>query len=809
VKKILVVDNDRVFLGLISRFLEEKGYQVVTVESGINALDVLRTYTPDAIIIDLIMPNIDGKSLCRIIRGMQKFTDVYLVILSAVCAEERLGIDVLGANAYIAKGPFDEMSQNISVALEQPEAISERCSSGEILGIQGIYPRGITQELLLVKRYFEVIIDRMAEGIVEINSEGRIVFANSAILSMIDILENDLLGTYFVDLFPGDEHVRIRGLIEKTHKNANKTIRDYPLRLNQYHITLDVISLGEDELKALIILRDVTDIKQAENALKMFNAELENRVGERTAELEAASRFKSEFVANMSHEIRTPMNGVIGACELALRENPRQKIREYLEMIHGSAITLMGLVNDILDFSSIESGRIKFDSKQFSLRETVERIYDVFHDMIQEKDLEFAVDIPRDIPDLLIGDPLRLRQIIINLLGNAFKFTDGGEIVLRIRRQHHTSRELLLLFSVTDTGNGIEKDQIATLFDAFVQVDSSTTKDHCGTGLGLAICKKLTELMGGNIWVQSTPGKGSTFSFTARFGIAMETTEKRSNKGHRTDLVGLKSLVVDDHPVARDALGTLMASFGCLVTTVASPQEAVDICAVAMRENDIFDLVLLDHNMDEMNGVKLAGELSSRCGHDDVPTMVMITGYTASIDQPEARKAGICKVLSKPIKRSQLFDELVELFVENDPSQGPEEIAAGDTELDFTGRRVLLVEDNITNQRVAEAVLQSANFEVVIANDGVEALAVLEKETFDAVLMDVQMPRMDGYEATRRIRAHAGLKTLPVIAMTAHASKGAMEKCLAAGMDDYVSKPIDRMRLLTLLKRCLEIAVNT
>ena len=805
-KKILVVDNDRGLLGLMSSFLEKKGYQVVTVESGINALDVLKTYTPDAIFIDLIMPNIDGKSLCRIIRGMEKFKDVYLVILSAISAEERLDIDALGANACIAKGPFAEMSQHITVALDQPEAISERCSSGEIPGIQGLYPRGITRELLLVKRYFELIIDRMSEGIVEINSDGRIVFANSAILSMIDIPEKNLLGSYFIDLFNEDEHIGIRDLIEKTGKNANKTIKNYPLRLNQYHITLDVISLDEDELKSLIILRDVTDIKQTENALKMFNAELENRVSERTAELEAASRFKSEFVANMSHEIRTPMNGVIGACELALREHPPQKIREYLEMIHGSAITLMSLVNDILDFSSIESGRIKFESHQFSLRETVERIYDVFHDRIQEKDLEFAVDIPRDIPDHLIGDPVRLQQIIINLLGNAFKFTDDGEIVLRIRRQHHTSRELLLAFSVTDTGIGIEKDQIATLFDAFVQVDSSTTKAHRGTGLGLAICKKLTELMGGNIWVQSTPGTGSTFSFTARFGIAMETVERRNDKGHRTDLVGLKSLVVDDHPVAREALGTLMASFGCLVTMVASPNEAVDICAVTMRENDIFDLILLDHNMDEMNGVKLAVEISSLCGHDDAPAMVMITGYTASIDQAEARKAGISKVLSKPIKRSQLFNELVELFVENDPSRVPEEITACDTELDFTGRRVLLVEDNITNQRVAEAVLKSVNFEVSIANDGVEALAVLEKETFDAVLMDVQMPRMDGYEATRRIRTRVGLKTLPIIAMTAHATKGAMEKCLAAGMDDYVSKPLDRMRLLTLLKRCLESA---
>ncbi|MBI9083373.1 MAG: response regulator [Desulfobacterales bacterium] len=790
----------------MSRFLEKKGYQVVTAETGIQALDVLKSYTPDAIFIDLVMPNIDGKLLCRIIRGMEKFKNVYLVMISAISAEECLDIHVLGADACIAKGPFEEMSQYITEALDQPQAISERCSSGEVLGIQGVYPRGVTQELLLLKRHFEVIIDKMSEGIVEIDSEGRIVFANSAILSMIDMPENELLGSYFADLFSGDEKLQIYDLIEKTGNEANTTIKEYPLKLNRYHITLDVVSLGENDLHALIILRDVTDIKKTENDLKMLNAELENRVRERTADLEAANRFKSEFVANMSHEIRTPMNGVIGACALALRERPQQKTREYLEMIHSSAITLMGLVNDILDFSSIESGRIKFESKPFSLRETVERIYDVFHDMIQEKDLEFAVDIPRDIPDPLIGDPLRLRQIIVNLLGNAFKFTDGGEVVLRIRSQQQTRRELVLLFSVSDTGIGIEKEQIATVFDAFVQADSSSTKANSGTGLGLAICKKLIELMGGNIWVQSDPGMGSTFSFTVRFGIAMEPDEKQNDGGHRRDLVGLKSLVVDDHPIAREAIGALVASFGCQVTMAASPREAVDICAAAIRENDIFDLILLDHKMDEMTGVELAAEISSRCGHGKVPAMVLISGYTAAIDPLEAGKAGVRKVLDKPIKRSQLFDELVGLFVENDASLVREEIVDSDTEADFTGKRVLLVEDNPINQRVAAAMLQSVNLDVVIANDGLAALAVIEKEPFDVVLMDIQMPRMDGYEATRRIRTGIGLKTLPIIAMTAHATKGAMEKCLNAGMDDYVSKPIDRVRLLVLLNRFLASA---
>ena len=803
-KKILLIDNDRVFLLQLERLLKQAGYQVETANDGLDALDILKTITPDAIFTDLVMPNIDGRALCRIIRGMENLKNIPIIFLSAALAEDLPDLFQLPVNGCIVKGAFSETAEHVIEILKQPALASRRCLPGETIGVKNVDPSGITQELLLVKRHFEAIIGRMSEGIAEINSDGRIVFANSAILSMVGGSETNLLGADFTDLFSGDERSRIGELLEEAARKDEEIIKDQPFILNDYHITLDIMSLGEDAHKSLIILRDITAIKRTEDALKVFNAELEQRVHERTAELEAANRTTSEFVANMSHEIRTPMNGIIGACDLALREDPSQKTREYLEMIQGSATTLMALVNDILDFSAIESGHIKFESNQFSLRETMEHIYDVFHERIQEKDLEFAVEIPREIPDRLVGDPLRLRQIVINLLGNAFKFTGSGEIVLRIRPQQHDSSKLMLLFSVTDTGIGIPEDKIGTLFDAFVQVDSSTTKEHEGTGLGLAICKKLVELMGGDIRVDSTPGKGTTFSFTAYFGIASETGDRRSGKSRgRTNLVGLKFLVVDDHPVTRETLGMLIASFGCRIRLVASAKEAVELCAAAILENDPFDLILMDYKMDEMNGLELGTEISRRCGRDAVPAMVMISGYTAAIDQAAARKAGILKVLSKPIKRLRLFDELTELFVEKKQSPLPDQSAVYDAEADFTGKRVLLVEDNPINQRVAEALLKSVNFEVVIVDDGAAALEMLEKESFHAVLMDVQMPIMDGYEATRQIRVRLELKNLPIIAMTAHATKEAMEKCFAAGMDDYISKPIDRAKLLTLLEKLL------
>jgi len=802
-QNILVVDNDRILLGLMTRFLEKKGHRVMTAEDGLAALDVMKAYTPDIVFIDLIMPNIDGKALCRIIRGMEAFKSVYLVLLSAVSAEELLDMQTIGADACIAKRPFDEMSRYITAVLEEPEVAARQCAAGEILGVTGVLARKISQELLSVKKHFEAIVNRMSEGILEINAAGRVVLANSASLTMLDMSEKQVLGSQLSDLFADWEYLRIRDLIVGAAGSEAGTTGGQLLRLNAYFINVDVITLGQDEPNKILILHDVTAVKESENSLKSFNTVLETRVRERTAELEAANRAKSEFVAHVSHEIRTPMNGVLGACDLALREQPPPRTREYLEMIHSSAINLMDLINDILDFSSIEAGRIKFENDQFSLRETVERIYDVFHDMIQEKDLEFAVDIPPEVPDLLMGDALRLRQVIINLLGNAFKFTDSGEIVLHIHRQQHIGQELELVFSVADTGSGIEPDQIDTLFDAFVQADNAAGRARSGTGLGLAICKKLVEHMGGTIQVRSRPGAGSTFSFTAHFGVAAETAAKPGDRERRIDLVGLKTLVVDDHDIARETLGLLVASFGCLVKLVATPKEALEICAAAILRKEHIDLILLDHNMGEMNGVELADRIGTLGWQGDVPVRVMISGYTGSIDRPAAEKAGICRILDKPIKRSQLFDELAGLFIDAEHQQVTETDQAHESEGDFTGKRVLLVEDNPINQKVAAALLQSVNFDVVIVGDGDEVLAQLEKAPCDIVLMDVQMPRIDGYEATRLIRTHPGLERLPVVAMTADATKAAMEKCLEAGMDDYVSKPIDRARLLALMKRLL------
>ena len=518
----------------------------------------------------------------------------------------------------------------------------------------------------------------------------------------------------------------------------------------------------------------------------------------------AANLAKGSFLATMSHEIRTPMNGVIAAAELALAENLPDKAMRYIEIIHTSAYSLLGIINDILDFSKIEAKKMELEARPLILDEILDRVVDAFHSKVAENGIELLADIDPDIPATLIGDALRLQQILTNLVSNAVKFTDkGGVILICISLEKTTEPTVLLRFSVRDTGIGIAPEQLPRLFEPFSQADDSTTRKYEGTGLGLAICKQLVSLMGGTIWAESTLGKGSTFSFTARFessaSMAPPTFAPPSS------LEKIRVLVVDDCKDSLMIMKRMLDSFGFPVKTVDTAEKALQILQTDTAGQSSVDLILMDWKMPGMDGVTAARRIRRDLKHGTI--ILLMTAFEEPGVREEAEKAGINGFLAKPIYPSELFNAVMNAFSETAVKSEIARARFTTRESIYRERlhgcRILLVEDNPTNREIATAVLQTAGIQVATATNGSEAVAALfvGKGEFDAILMDIQMPEMDGFEATRAIRGNPDVQQVPIIAMTARAMKGDEEKCLAAGMDGYVSKPINQDRLFHTLWR--------
>ena len=699
---------------------------------------------------------------------------------------ERVAMEVRGARMDGSEFPVD-------VSLAKLPDLGGRglCVCASIRDVSE--RKAAERELHDSRTLIEGVIDNTPAAVFFKNMQGSYIIVNRRWEEITGVPRKDAIGQDDRHIFPlesadmlmaNDQKVigqRKPIELEETVPTANQGVRTF--LSNKFPLfSLDGSMLG--------VCGVSTDITERNLAIQ------EVMRAKQTAE--DATRAKSDFLANMSHEIRTPMNAIIGMSHLALQTDLNNAQRNYIEKVNHAAESLLGIINDILDFSKIEAGRMEMEAVPFRLEDVMDHLANVVGLRAEDKGLELLFDIKNDVPGTLVGDALRLGQVLINLGNNASKFTDQGEIVVGIENVAaidgaSDKNKQELHFWVRDTGIGMSEEHCEKLFQSFTQADTSTTRKYGGTGLGLAISKKLVEMMDGKIWVESQLGQGSTFHFQAKFGLCEDNFARRMF--HSGELLGLRVLVVDDNMAAREILATMARTFGLEVDVAWDGLQALDMLAKADQQGLAYDLVLMDWKMPKLDGIETV-ERMMQCGLTHVPAVIMVTafGRKEALESAQQRDIPIRLALTKPVTPSHLLEAVGEALGKGEVVEYAALKSPSDSQImsSLEGARVLLVEDNDLNQELAQALLEHAGMQVVIAANGEEALKVLENDAaFDGILMDCQMPVMDGYTATRLIRANPALRHLPIIAMTANAMAGDRQKVIDAGMLDHIAKPLN------------------
>src|SRR6266852_2515833 len=653
-----------------------------------------------------------------------------------------------------------------------------------------------------------LLLDSTAEAIFGINSEGNCTFSNPSCAHVLGYdRPSDLLGKNMHELthhtrpdgraYPQQECPIDRAMRQGKSVHSDQDVlwradgTSFPAEYWCYPIWR-----GEESMGSVVTFLDITERKQREEEL----------VQAKEAAL-AGSRAKSEFLANMSHEIRTPLNGVMGMTDLAMETELTPEQREYLETVKMSADSLLTVINDILDFSKIEAGKIDLEANDFDLRHSLETTLKTLALRADEKGLELLCEVAPEVPEVVRGDSSRLRQVVINFVGNAIKFTDEGEVALQVRVEAEDGEDRILHFTVSDTGIGIPPEKQKVIFDPFTQADSATTRKYGGSGLGLTISTRLVRMMGGEIWVESNAGGGSRFHFTVRLRAADAKAIEVGTIAPPEMLRGVKVLVVDDNRTNRRILEGMLKRWEMKSRSVEGGEEALAQLSAAREAGEPYGLILTDMHMPKMDGFALVERIRQR-PELTTATIMMLTSAGHRGDAARCQELGVSAYLLKPIRQSELREAIARVLgarVQKGAIPLITRYPLQDARDPGAFLHVLLAEDNAVNQRLAVRLLEKRGHKVVVAGNGLEALAALKKESFDVVFMDVQMPEMDGYEATAAIREaeRDSGRHQPVIALTAHAMKGDREKCLAAGMDGYLSKPIRPQELDEVLQEYL------